>query len=253
MSYKQICLPLSSFVVKLTLIKASLYWHRAEYGWSLLGHTVLSFKTKFDLSALGGWPWNTALGTDPNGEPNLTLQVANLNPNVCCVWVWGCKICMTWTFPQDPSDWNIFSDWSVQTLDYVVVYIMYFPILFQAVDLRRDEWCRSSSQWAHQPFWKIHWQNRWVKTWWPGEALTLIQIRKSYKSKIVIIFLSINLNMCFGWTKELFHWDGSFEFPQYMFWMRNKENNFHCFLHCLHLTHKKGARLIWVKLYYYNG
>ena len=32
--------------------------------------------------------------------------------------------------------------------------------------------------------------------------------------------------MCFGCTKEPSHLDGSFEYPQYMFWMRNKENNF---------------------------
>ena len=32
--------------------------------------------------------------------------------------------------------------------------------------------------------------------------------------------------MCFGCSKELSHRDGSFEYPQHMFWMRNKENNF---------------------------
>ena len=44
--------------------------------------------------------------------------------------------------------------------------------------------------------------------------------------KIVIIFLPINLNMCFGCSKEASHLDGSFEYPQYMFWLRNKKNNF---------------------------
>ena len=38
--------------------------------------------------------------------------------------------------------------------------------------------------------------------------------------KIVIIFLPINLNMCFGWSKEPSHWDGSFEHPQHMFWLK---------------------------------
>ena len=42
----------------------------------------------------------------------------------------------------------------------------------------------------------------------------------------LIIFLPINLNMCFGCSKELSDWDGSFEYPQHMFWMRNKENIF---------------------------
>ena len=32
--------------------------------------------------------------------------------------------------------------------------------------------------------------------------------------------------MCFGCLKEPSHRDGSFEYPQHMFWMRNKENNF---------------------------
>ena len=36
----------------------------------------------------------------------------------------------------------------------------------------------------------------------------------------MIIFLSI---MCFGCSKESFHRDGSFEYPQYMFWLRIKK------------------------------
>ena len=32
--------------------------------------------------------------------------------------------------------------------------------------------------------------------------------------------------MCFGYSKELSHRDGSFEYPQHMFWLRNKKNNF---------------------------
>ena len=32
--------------------------------------------------------------------------------------------------------------------------------------------------------------------------------------------------MCFGYSKEPSHWDGSFEYPQHIFWMRNKENSF---------------------------
>ena len=44
--------------------------------------------------------------------------------------------------------------------------------------------------------------------------------------KFAIIFLSISLNMCFGCPKEPSHPDGSFEYPQHMFWFRNKKNNF---------------------------
>ena len=29
--------------------------------------------------------------------------------------------------------------------------------------------------------------------------------------------------MCFGWSKEPSHWDGSFDYPQHMFWLRNKK------------------------------
>ena len=42
------------------------------------------------------------------------------------------------------------------------------------------------------------------------------------------IFLPINLNMCFGCSKEPSHGDGSFEYPQHMFnlWLKNKKINF---------------------------
>ena len=32
--------------------------------------------------------------------------------------------------------------------------------------------------------------------------------------------------MCFGCSKEPPHRDGSFEYPQHMFWLRNEKNNF---------------------------
>ena len=32
--------------------------------------------------------------------------------------------------------------------------------------------------------------------------------------------------MCFGCSKEPSHRDGSYEYPQHMFWLRNKLNNF---------------------------
>ena len=32
-------------------------------------------------------------------------------------------------------------------------------------------------------------------------------------------------NRCFGCSKEPYHWDGSFEYPQHMFRLRNKTNN----------------------------
>ena len=32
--------------------------------------------------------------------------------------------------------------------------------------------------------------------------------------------------MCYVCSKEPSHWGGSFEYPQHMFWIRNKENSF---------------------------
>ena len=66
--------------------------------------------------------------------------------------------------------------------------------------------------------------------------------------KIAIIFLSISLNMCFGCSKELSHQDGSFEYPQHMFWLRNKKNNFQ--LHTLiwrpgTVCHSVAVALVW--------
>ena len=40
------------------------------------------------------------------------------------------------------------------------------------------------------------------------------------------IFLSIGFNICFGYSKELSHLDGSFEYPLHMFWLRDKKINF---------------------------
>ena len=35
--------------------------------------------------------------------------------------------------------------------------------------------------------------------------------------------------MCFGCSKEPSHRDGSFEYLQHMFWLRNKKNDFFCY------------------------
>ena len=50
-------------------------------------------------------------------------------------------------------------------------------------------------------------------------------IRTFFRVKFWIFFLSINLNMPFGCSKEPSHWDGSFEYTQYTIWLRNKNNN----------------------------
>ena len=39
----------------------------------------------------------------------------------------------------------------------------------------------------------------------------------------MIVLLSISLNIRFGYSKEPSHRDGSFEYPQHMFWLRNQK------------------------------
>ena len=53
-----------------------------------------------------------------------------------------------------------------------------------------------------------------------------VKISKIILRKIVIIFLSISLNICFACSKEPSHQDGIFEYLQHIFWIRNKKNNF---------------------------
>ena len=47
--------------------------------------------------------------------------------------------------------------------------------------------------------------------------------------------------MCFGCSKEPSHRGGSFEYPQHMFWLRNKKNNFsvHFYLEACYSQCKK--------------
>ena len=55
---------------------------------------------------------------------------------------------------------------------------------------------------------------------------TLIQLSTIFYRKIVIIFLPINSNICFGCSKEPSHSDSSFEYLQLIFWLRNKKTHF---------------------------
>ena len=61
-----------------------------------------------------------------------------------------------------------------------------------------------------------------------AEYLLFDSISKASKARKIQrknanIFLSISLTTCFGCSKELSYWDGSFEYPQHMFWLRNKK------------------------------
>ena len=51
-------------------------------------------------------------------------------------------------------------------------------------------------------------------------------VKQKHLLKIAVIYLSISLNMCFRCSKEPSHQDGSFEYPQHMFWLRNKKDTF---------------------------
>ena len=70
----------------------------------------------------------------------------------------------------------------------------------------------------HAGFWDIH------RSWWTTilHAKFKGPVKQKIQRKIVNMSLSIILNMCFGCSKELSHRDGSFEYPQHMFWLRNK-------------------------------
>ena len=46
--------------------------------------------------------------------------------------------------------------------------------------------------------------------------------KQRFSAKNVNIFLPTSLNICFGCSKEPSHLDGSLEYPQHMFWLRNK-------------------------------
>ena len=49
-----------------------------------------------------------------------------------------------------------------------------------------------------------------------------VQIYKIFEHKIVNNFFSISYNIGFGFSKKS-HWDGAYEYPQHVFWMRNKK------------------------------
>ena len=53
-----------------------------------------------------------------------------------------------------------------------------------------------------------------------GKIHVMYISRKNYlPPNIVFYSVSIGLNMCFGFSKEPSQRDGSFEYPQHMFWL----------------------------------
>ena len=49
------------------------------------------------------------------------------------------------------------------------------------------------------------------------EIFTGVDKQKKNQRKIVNVFLPIIFSICFGYSKEPSHCDGSFEYPQHMF------------------------------------
>ena len=65
---------------------------------------------------------------------------------------------------------------------------------------------------------------------WVGKFLLSVMHtgldKQNFSAKNVNIFLPISSNICFGCSKEQSHWDGSSEYPQHMFWLRNKKKSY---------------------------
>ena len=59
-----------------------------------------------------------------------------------------------------------------------------------------------------------------------AKSLFLVLMHKACYAKNLSVFLSISLNMCFGFSKEPSHQDCSIEYLQHMFRLRNKKTNF---------------------------
>ena len=51
-------------------------------------------------------------------------------------------------------------------------------------------------------------------------------VNKMFQRKFENIFLPMIFSICFGCSKEPSQREGSFEYPQHMFWSRNKEISF---------------------------
>ena len=78
-------------------------------------------------------------------------------------------------------------------------------------------------------------QEYWVK----------FQISEFFQQEIVKKILSINLNMCFGYSKEPSHCDRSFEFPQHML----RKVIFNYIILSEGLLHMETCRVLYACLY----
>ena len=54
-----------------------------------------------------------------------------------------------------------------------------------------------------------------------------------------VVICALRVNICFGYSKEQSHLDGSFEYPQHMFFLRNKKITFSLntkIMSCIHIS-----------------
>ena len=67
--------------------------------------------------------------------------------------------------------------------------------------------------------------------------------KQKFKCKVVNISLIISLNISCGCSKEPSQWDGPFEYPQHMFWLKNKKINYAPLKDCKCLTIVKFSQM----------
>ena len=135
--------------------------------------------------------------------------------------------CLTWIEPLSSKD----TSWHVsQSKTPISSLIRAFHRLYGSQGVRRifsrktktlTRMCRcvdwfESSLWAYADLYLMLNTSSFISSF-------VMSVSKYFERKIVNIFLPISWNICFGCLKEPSHWDGSFEYPQHMFWLRNKK------------------------------
>ena len=111
-----------------------------------------------------------------------------------------------WSYRWGRESWLLYFNWVVAVMWLLVICVVFLAV--QSVGLTQVV-CDCGISWSYS----LAFLHRFRST-------------KIFSVKMKNIFLPISFNICFGWSKEPSHWDGSFEYPQHMFWLRNKEIKF---------------------------
>ena len=111
-----------------------------------------------------------------------------------------------------------------------------------------------SGAYHFESLWPWHWLlasflgfSCYITANFPQIRLMLDQFLWGHSSRVCDISCSsISSNICLGCLKELSHWDGSFEYPQHMFWLRNKNKRAHVpWITHLNPCREAGAGPFW--------